>query len=256
MKLCNKLWPVFLTVALLLTGCGLIPKPVEFGQDKVEKMPVAKASEREIQRQTVDRLAEATEDTLRAAIEERTSANVLVPASDSAVLARAVKTSIGPPLKPASENLTNEELARRLETAVAKLTTRVEEFRSNNDQNAGKKIEGTGFLQIPYFVWLLIVAAAGFVGLLVLSVLWTVLKMYSASNPPVALGLKAVQMGGKATASLVSQLVKGGEQFKEMLDKTIQDPTLKEKVLETFRTAQMTAQSPDNQEIVKELTRK
>ena len=256
MNACKKYCLVFVTaLALLSGGCSLIPKPVEFGQDKVEKLPVAKPSERETQRQAAHRLAQKTDEALKAAIDEGSSTKVIEPATDSAVLARAIKTSVGPPTKPASDTLTSEELALRVERAIAKLNERVEGFRRDNDENAGKKIEGTGFLQIPYFAWLLIVAGAGFVGLLVLSVLWTIFKMYAASNPPVALGLKAVSMGGKATASLVSQLIKGGETFKDMVDKTVQDPTLKEKVLEMFKTAHMTEQSPEHQEVVKELTK-
>lgn len=243
-------------LALALTGCGLIPKPVEFGQDKVHKVPVAKSSEREIQRQTAQRLTEKTKEALRAALAEDSSSAVLQPASDSAVLADAIKASLGPPLYKAPDDMSSAELARKMEAAIAKLNDRIDDFRKDNDENAGKKIEGTGWLSVPYFVWLLIVAAVGFIGLIVLSVLWTMFKMYAVSNPPVALGLKAVQMGGKATASLVSQLVKGGEEFKKKVDETVEDSTLKETVLAMFRAAHESAQSPENQEVVKELTRK
>ena len=140
-----------------------------------------------------------------------------------------------------------------MEATLAKLNSRIDDFREDNDRDVGKKIEGTGFLQVPYFVWLLIVAAVGFVGIIILGVLWTALKAYGMSNPPVALGLQAVELGGKATAKLASQLVKGGESFKDRIEKTITDSKVKEQVLGLFSSAHKEAQSPENQAVIKEL---
>ena len=87
----------FLLLILGLSGCStLIPKAVEFGQHKVHALPEVKASEREIQRQTVHRLAEKTEETLKAALVEESSSTVLKPATESVVLAHAVKDEYWP----------------------------------------------------------------------------------------------------------------------------------------------------------------
>lgn len=212
-----------LTLTLtLLAGCStLIPKRVELGQDKVEKMPVPKASEREIQRQTAQRAALRADETYRAAIAEGSAPAVVLPAAETTVLTESVSRSLGPPLTPANPALPSQDLARKLDTAVAKLNSRIDDFREDNDKNAGHKIEGTGFLQIPYIVWLGGAAVLFMVVVVVVGLGWTALKAYSLSNPPVALGLKAVSLGGSLASKAVGQLVKGGEKFKEKLQSEI-----------------------------------
>lgn len=244
---------LLLFVLLLLPGCGtLFPKPVEFGQDKVEAFPTQRASERETQRQTALRAKEDAEKTLRAALSEASSPAVVEPATSVARLTDSLSLSLGPPKYPAT--VPSDELARKLDLAVAKLNARIDEFHIDNDENKGKKIEGTGWLSIPYFVWIGGVAVVVFIGLIILGVAWTALKAYALSNPPLALGLNAVQLGSKGAKSLVAQLLQGGEKFKERLSKEVTDPVLQEKIRQLFRDEHERAQSPETQQIIKRLT--
>lgn len=243
----------------LLSGCSsLIPKRVELGQDKVEKLPVAKASERETQRQAAQRVAKRAEQTLRSAILEDASTNVVTPAAETSVLANAVSGSLGPPQKPASESLTSEELARKLDSSVAALNRRIESFREDNDKNAGHKIEGTGFLQVPYVVWLGGAFVLIFVLIIAVGIGWTLLKMYAMSNPPVALGLKAVQTGGALASKAVGQLVAGGEKYKNWLKTELPEVSeeIKTKLLDLFQSAHLESSDEAVQHVVKELTKR
>lgn len=246
-----------LALAITLTGCSsLIPKRVELGQDKVEKMPVAKSSEREIQRQVAQRLTQKADETYRAAIAAEAPDPVVVPAAESAVLAKANSTSLGPPLKPANPYLPSAELAAKLDNAVASLNRRVEEFREDNDKNAGHKIEGTGFLQVPYFVWLGGAAVFFLIIFIVISVGWTLLKLYGMSNPPVALGLKAVQTGGALASKAVAQLISGGKKFEERLATKVKglSEEAKTEIVELFRSAHKEESDKDVRSVVDHLT--
>ena len=246
-------------IILAASGCGsLVPKRVELGQDKVEKMPIAKPAEREVQRQVAQRAAVKADETLRAAIMEDASGVVVKPAAETAVLTDSVSRSLGPPSKPADPDVASERLARKLDASVAALNRRIEEFRDDNDKNAGHKIEGTGFLQVPYFVWLggafvLIVVCVVIAGLA-----WTALKIYGISNPPVALGLKAVQTGGSLAAKAVGQLVHGGERFKEWLHTELPHVSddVKKAILDLHESAHKETADEAVQHVVKELTRK
>lgn len=239
--------------ALLLTGCGtLFPKPVEFGQDKVQRFPVLKDSERETQRQAAHRAKEEAARTLQAALNEGSSPLVIEPAVATTRLTDSVSLSLGPP--KSIPNDTSEILARKLELAIAKLNYRIDEFRLDNDQNAGKKIEGTGWLSVPYFVWLGGFLLVGFLGLIVIGVAWTALKAFAMTNPPLALGVNAVQLGARGATALAGQLLKGGEKFKERVVQEIEDPALVERIKEIFRDEHEKAQSPENHQIVKHLT--
>jgi hypothetical protein len=249
----NKIFTPIL-LALLLTGCGtLIPKRVELFQDKVKEMPVARASEREVQRQAAQRAAQASASVLLAVVTDGAGTNIVQPAGDAAKLSDSVSRSLGPPLKPSSEAA--PDLSRRLDTTIAKLNDRMDSFRDKNDENAGKKIESTGMFQIPYFLWIGLVGVFLFIGLIVMGVLWSFLKMYALSNPPVALGVNAISAGGKFATKALSQLVKGGETFKDAVVKEVSDPALQAKVKELFRVHHQTAQDQDVQAVIKELTK-
>lgn len=236
-----------------LTGCGtLIPKRVEFGQDKVRAVPGPTDREKETQRRAAALAAEKARETREAALTNNSPPAVTVPAQAAEALTAAVSESLGPP----KHNPTGDDpqaLAAELRATIAKLNSRLEAFRDKNDENIGKKIEGTGFLQVPYFVWLLMLVVAGFVGLILLGIGWSFLKMFAMSNPPVALGVNAVQMGGKLTARAVSQLIKGGEEFKDALGGIVSDPELLKKVRGLFTTSHRGAQDEQLQDVVKEL---
>lgn len=226
-----------LTVAILagfLAGCGtLIPKRVELGQDKVEGFPKKDKVLVERERQAADFLYRAPED------------------PDQNDVAKALTTSLGVPKEPwpvAGKYLANSLSYRNwvYQTAVAK-------FAKQNDANEGKKIEGTGWLQIPYFVWLLMVAGMAVIGLIVLAVAWTFIKMYAMSNPPVALGLNAVQAGGRVLSKAVSQIIKGGQRFKKSLEDQTTDEGLKHDIREAFREAQDREQDEEVRALIRNL---
>lgn len=232
----------------LLAGCSsLIPKPVEFFQDKVHKVPSQKSSERETQRQTAQRAAEKAREVLDAALIEDASTAVVTPAKEVEQLTGSVSRSLGPPVSPSS--LTSEELSRKLDKAIAKLNQRLDEFKADNDENAGKKIEGTGAFSVPYFLWVAIVGGVIFVIFLVLK---TLVHVAAAGNPAIGMGLQAVQLGGRGAAALAKEVIHGGEIFKEKL--AAEMPELQEKIEALFNSAHKEAQSPASQDAVKKLT--
>ncbi len=235
-------------LALSLTaGCGtLIPKKVELLQDKVQAFPEQRAGEAELQRQAAQRAAELATKTASEARSEGT--NVVRLADETAVLAEAVSDSLGPPLKRSSSTATN--LALALEHAIARLNERIAEFKDDNNTNAGKKIEGTGLVQVSYFAWVGGFLAMLFLGYLALKVV-TILG--SVANPGVALGVNVANLGARGLAKAFSQVLKGGQSFKKAIEEKLEDPALKAKVLEIFRAAQNEAQDDDVKAVIKSL---
>lgn len=240
----------FLAILLAsLTGCGtLFPKRVEFFQDKVEKVPTAKRAEKETQRQAAQRAAEKADETLNAALLEDASPAVVDPARETGRLTDAVSRSLGPPISPSS--ITSEELARKLEKAVASLNRRLEDFREESDKNAGRKIEGSGLIKVPYFLWLGIVGAVLFVIYIVLK---TFVNVAAAGSPPVALGLQAVRLGGRGVAAMAKEVIHGGQKFREKLANSKISKEVQEEIEELFQNSQREAQSPETQDAVKKL---
>ena len=241
--------------ALLTPGCmGLMPKKVELFQDKVVAVPEVSAREKETQRQAAARAALRARDTLVAAVAEESSTNVVVPATDTVILTESVAKSVGPPLKPST--LTAEQLATKLDSAVAALTARMDSFKADNNENAGKKIEGTGLFQIPYFLWLGGFLVMAFVGFIILTVVWGALKAFSLANPPLALGLNAASLGAKAAGKGLTQLIKGGEEFKARVVREFgADNELTTQVVSMFTSEQKKAQDEDVKTVVSHLTK-
>jgi hypothetical protein len=241
--------------ALLLGGgCGtLIPKRVEFFQDKVQKFPEESASYREAQRRAAALAERRVQQVLEGAIEENCTTNVTQKAEEARRLTGAVADSLGNPLKPATDASSAADALRK---AMAKLDQKIESFKQSNDENAGKKIEGTGLFSVPYFVWLFIVILLVFAGLVVAGLVWTALKVYATTNPPLALGLNAVQAGGNFAKKALAQVLKGGEEFKSAVMKEVNDPAVQARLQQLFSTHQRINQDQDVQAVVKELTKK
>ena len=237
-----------LLLPLFLAGCGILaPKNVELFQSKVKAVPEFKASERETQRETAALAHEKAQETLVAAVAEGSSEAITAPASDAVSLTKSVSVSLGPPLSPTI--LPAEAQAKKLDSAVASLNKRLDDFKQRNNEFAGKKIEGTGVFQIGYFsMWLWIIIA--------LAVIWGALKIYGLVNPVVGIGVNTV---GRVTSTVlkkgVSEIVQGGEWFKEYLSEQKSDLLSKREVLDLFQRAQVEAQSRDVQTLVENLTR-
>lgn len=240
---------MLLTGTLLLSGCSLIPKTVEFGQDKVRKFPERTDSFIEAQRQAAQLTARLAGETRDAALAEGASDAVVRPGSQAAELAGSVSTSLGPPLNPFSGE-DPSEMARILDRQVAKHDNRVRNFAAGNDENAGKKIEGTGFLQIPYLIY----APMVILGVVFLFMVGRfILNLYALANPVVGVGLNVASFGAKKTAAALGQVLRGGERFKQRVNTEVEDEKLRATILRMFRDEQEKAQDPEVQNKIKEL---
>lgn len=248
-------WACILLIVPLLVGCGtLIPKRVEFGQDKVRAFPEPRAAEKETQREVARLAADKAQETLKAAITADSPASVVLPADETVTLTGAVAESVGAPLSALPIDTEAREAAADLRRAVAKLNKRMDEFKEDNNENTGKKIEGTGWLSVPYFLWIALVGVFLFAGLIVAGVVWHMVKMYATVNPPLQLGVGAVQMGAGFAKKALSQLAAGGEAFKTALEKEVSDPALLNRIKDIFRTAHQTEQDGDVQAVVRQIT--
>lgn len=236
-------------MSLLLTGCSsLIPKPVEFFQKKVKVFPEPTAKQEELQREAAQRAKESAQATLKAAVAEDSSTNLVAKATDTAVLSDSVATSLGPPVSPSVAPAA--ELATKLNTQVAKLNKKVEKFAEANEKLEGKKVEGTGALSVPYFLYVGLIALVVIVG-------WHLAKLAltaaAAANPGALVGVAGMNVAGSVISKGFHQLVSGGQAFKRWVDKEVSDPILKQKVLDAFTALHKQAQDEDVKNIVNKL---
>jgi hypothetical protein len=242
---------IAILLAFGLAGCGtLIPEKVELFQDKVKQYPEYSEYARQLEKQLAQRLQQKTAQTVEAALETKASTNVVVPAREAERLAIANAVVVGPPEKPAT--MPSENLAVKVESTAGKLDSKIDSFKEGNDENAGKKIEGTGIFQVPYFAWIggimALLALLYFAGKIALNVAAMV-------NPGAAVGLNVVNGLSAVAGKGFSQLIKGGENFKEWVTQEIKDADIQKKVLDAFRTAQERAQDSDVQNAVIAVTK-
>lgn len=240
-----------LLAAVMLAGCStLIPKKVELFQDKVKSFPEPSFSELEPQRQAALMAHEKAVQVVDAALAEQSSTNVVRPARQVERLTGAMTVAAGPPKKPAT--VEPEALASQVLSGVNAQNKRVEDFKKQNDENAGKKIEGTGLIQVSYIWWVGGIAALVFV-------LFTgaklVLTILSAANPAASIGLNVMNAAQSVVTKGFSQLVQGGENFKDWVNKEIQDEGLRDKILKAFQSQHKQAQDSDVQRTVENITR-
>lgn len=241
-----------LLLAGILVGCGLIPKSVELGQDKVKKFPAPTEQYTEALR---DAAYVAHAKTLEA--QEAASAvgvpEVIGPLRDATRLTGSVSMSLGPPLTLPPDSPTMVELLeKKLAFETARLDREIRRFAEANNENAGKKIEGTGWLQVPYFVWAGGVVLLVFVGIFVAQI---ALKVASMTSPVAALGSTVLngglQMGGRAAGRMVGELYKGGEVFKDVIKKRASWTS--DEIVEAFRVSHERAQDGDTRKLMREL---
>jgi hypothetical protein len=243
---------IALSLAVLLTGClgSLIPKKVELFQDKVQKFPEQSPALRELEREAIYQSHEKATETVVAALKENTTTNVIAPAKETMKLTQSALVAAGPPEK--IPVITSDELADKVTTAVGNYNQKVDKFAKQDDKNAGKKIEGTGLIQVPYFLWaggaLVLVVVIYFVGK-------TVLTGAAVANPGAAVGLNVVNAAQSVLASGFSQLVKGGEDFKAWVTKEVSDSGLQAKILDAFQSSHMKAQDQQVQNVVAAMTK-
>lgn len=244
-----------IVLALLLSGCALWPSKKEFFQKEVPVYPEQSYKDLEATRQAAHRAKETAVETLTVAIAEGASPFVLAPAEEVAVLADAVSTSVGPPLKPARDSETAEDLAAAVLRSKAVHNRALGQLRDRLQPLAGKDVEGTGRIQVGYFTLLFIV---GGIGLLAFLVLRAIVTVAAQANPGVALGASAagaaLKLGGRVVSNGFAQVLRGGEAFKKALEKEIEDPELVRKVRELFRQSQEAAQDEEVKVAVKAAT--
>lgn len=232
---------------LSLTGCSLIPKKVEFFQDKVHRFPAPSEKQVELQREAAKKAADKAAQTLHSALVTGASTNVVLPAYEAEKLTAVVSESVGAPASPPPAD--TDRLVNALDKQLAKHDRKVEDFAKDNDENAGKKIEGTGLVQIPYLAYAGGIVGALFVGWFVLRDL---LRLASAGSPAAAVGVGAMNIAGSAAGLAIRQLVKGGQEFKEWAQKNL-EPAVHEKVLEAFTMLHKTAQDDGTKAVVDHL---
>lgn len=236
-------------MVVLLAGCGtLVPKKVELLQDKVQKFPDKTASDREIQREVAQAASRKAQELVKSVLTNAPATNILKQAEDASALLDALSTSLGPPISPSKSK--PETLADKLESATGKFIERVTSFKETNDENAGKKIEGTGLVRVNYFVWVGGIAALGFVIFTLLKILG---QVGAAANPAVGLGMNVVSMGSKTIARAFGQVVKGGRNFLKKVDEIVPDEALRDALKEAFVAEHKQAQDGDVQDAVKKL---
>lgn len=243
-----KRYLLLLLAATLIAGCStFIPKRVELGQDKVQKFPQPTEKRKEAERQAVLLAAQKAREAERIAALEGSAAEK--PAGEAASLAESVSLSLGPPKNPWSGEV--EVLRLQVARLTAEHNLMLAKFAKENDKNEGKKIEGTGWLSVPYFVWTggaLLLIFFGFIALKV------ALSFVSMANPGVAVGMRVAKVGGRAVSRAFSEVLEGGEAFKRRVQEKL--PDVSEQVLELFREMQERRQSTETQKMIKELTEK
>ena len=237
-----------LTLVFSLSGCSLIPKRVEFFQDKVHRFPTPSEKQTELQREAAQKANDKAAQTLHEALKENLGPALLVPALETEKLTAVVAESVGAPAK-SPEKIETDALIADLRAQLAKLDKKVDAFAKGNDENAGKKIEGTGLVQVPYFAWtggILVFLLVGWY------VLRTVAGAASLANPGVAVGVGALNVAGSVVSKGFQQLVKGGQEFKDWVTKNV-DPAAQQKIIEAFTLLHKSAQDDSTKALVDHL---
>lgn len=237
-----------LLVSLIFVGCSsLIPKPVEFFQKEIKPVPTETAEHKEVIKEAAEFVARKSREAHIEAVKENVNTNLLSLTYDTAVVANSLSSSIGPPLK--HWNYDAERLTLKLENLEAKLDKKFDEFAKRNDQMAGSKIEDSGLIKIGYVSYILIIII--FIGLL-----WFGLKIAGIFYPPVAVGTRLASIPVNLASKGLSEVISGVESFKDKVKNTIDDEDLQKKILEMVRTELERKQSPEMQDIIRQITKK
>lgn len=236
-----------LPLVVLLAGCGtLIPKSVEFFQRKVKAVPEVSEAAKETQRQAADYVSAKTEEIKIDAIASGASTNLVQSATDAHVVADALSESLGPPEDPWKKEA--QRLALRLKEQQADFNAKLARFTDKTDKDVGKKIEGTGLVRVPYFVYIGCIA-------LIIFLLWTGLKIYGSINPVVGLGVNSAgRLGSSVLSRGFAEVIHGAEKFKEAVAHSDLSEAVQEEVLDLFQRHSMQSQSRDTQKVVQTLT--
>lgn len=253
-----KLLLTYACLCLSLSGCGvfsaLVPKDVEFAQDKVKAVPVQTDAAQERQRQAAQYINQKAQEAETAAAETQVDPKVAGPLKELHVVATGLTISLGPPSSPYHDWFSSQpdtvarDLATKLQSDVAKLNSKIDDFRKSTQKDVGKKIEGTGLIKMGYFTYL-----GCIIGLILL--VWLAVKIYGMINPAVGLGSSVIgAVGSKVVSKAFSEVVAGGEAFKQYIDNSPLTDDVKNYVKSLFVQAHTSNQSADIQSLVDKLT--
>lgn len=234
------------TLCASLSGCGLIPKRVEFFQDKVKAVPVITEKQKEHQKQAAQYVADQLEIAKTVAVQKGADPDVVSPVDNANGVAHSLSTSLGPPLAPWPDTSTN--LVNSLNHDGAKHQEALDKYAKDVQKDVGHKIEGTGLFSFSYFTYVGMFLGLG-------ALVWFGLKIYGSINPAVGLGVNTV--GGVASKVLskgFSEVVAGGEAFKTYLSNSGLSQDVKDYVSSLFVQAHTSNQSQDVQKLVTTLT--
>lgn len=237
-----------LLLLTLLNGCSLIPKNVEFFQSKVGHLPVATESEKEYERRVAKLTQERVHQVNDAAIASNAGANVLVPAGDAVRLADALQTEIGPPKNPASDS---DSAILDLAHARAKRDYKTDDFAVKNAEVAGKKIEGTGLFQVPYFIYLGAFIVVAVIVWHLLKILLTAATLTPQGAIAGSVGLGVMNIGSDLAGKALTQVIAGGKSFLGKIGSVVDDPAVVAKIQNLFAEAHNYQQDSDVQTVVK-----
>lgn len=234
---------------ICLSGCSIFrPKDKEFFQKKVTPVPERVTPEyQETQRQGLAYVRTNVTQAYVMAVQEQSSTNIINPLEDAIQVIDPLVVQAGPPEHPFKGE--PQKLAKWINENTAKYNKAIDRYTDKIEPLVGKKIEGTGWIQMGYFTYIGLVLFGFFI-------LYTVVRMLiNVLFPEINVGVKAISnMSSKAVAAAFSQLVNGGEYFKKLVDEKIDDQATIDHVKELFRIAHETKQSPQVQETVKHLT--
>ena len=241
-----KILVLFCFLFLIFNGCSLIPKRIEFFQDKVKQVPDKTEYTQEKERQAAEFVDRKIDEVKDIAYSENSSTNIIIPLLDASIVSDALKLSLGPPIKVWDDN--PELLAAQITKELAKLNNKIDNYRKDIQPNVGKKIENSGIISIGYFTYVGIILAFIFI-------IWTGLKIYGLFNPIVGVGVNVAKVPLGVLKTGFSQLLTAGETFKRTVDEKIEDPETRVLIKELFRLSHERKQNQDIQNFIKDLTK-
>lgn len=234
------------TLCLSLTGCGLIPKRVEFFQDKVKAVPQITEAEKEHQKQAAQYVADQIEVAKTVAVANGAAPEVIGPVDNANNVAHSLSTSLGPPLNPWPDTSTN--LVNALNHDGAKYQQSLDKYAKDVQKDVGHKIEGTGLFSFSYFTYVGIILLLG-------AIAWFAIKVWGMVNPAVGLGANTVgSVASSVVSKAFSEVVAGGEAFKTYLANSNLSSDVKDYVSSLFVQAHTSNQSQDVQKLITTLT--
>jgi len=235
-----------LVVTVILSGCGLMPKRVEYFQREVVAVPEKKAAHVEAEKQAAAYVSERAQETLLAATAEQSSTNVVRPAGETTVAALALSQSLGAPSEPWDQDA--KQLALRLARMESRLDSKLDGYRERVTPDVGKKIEGTGLFKIPWLI-----NGALWIGIPI-ALFWVARVALNIWNPAIGGVVGQVERVGVGVVRRgFSQVISGVESFKVKIDSLDLDDKAKDLVKELLREKLADNQDHDVQAAIKKL---